>query len=516
MNRRGPHRDLDDAARENLVNDIRSKITKLEDEIERKGKNRGSTDHRALGEHMGRFWSGTGKEAKTRDAVNSMAIPKKTDTEPQKYAYKSTEMAEALRSHHARVQLLDLDIDEDLREEVTQKVLGNITAQDDETTETLGERLTNLEIRTAIRKSPNHKAPGMDGIPSEYYKKLLERHEAASENEKKNRADIAHLLTRVYNDIEIHGVSKGAESFSEGWLCPIYKNRGDKRDPAAYRPITVLNSRYKIFTSALMYKLSEIAPKMIHEDQAGFVPGRSIMDQVDQLQLMMELCETRKINGVIVALDQEKAYDRIRHDYLWKVLEANNIPESFISTIRSLYTGATTRMMVNGELSSPLTITRGVRQGDPISCLLFNLAIEPLAEMIRREGKLKGLEVPSANEQATRVIVSLFADDTTVFLSKEDKYRDLLAVLDEWCIASGAKFNIDKTWIYPVGTEEYRREVADLSKIDANDAEVFPIKTHILRDGESHKHLGAYIGYDFDLMSIWSDVRCHKRYQSNT
>jgi len=100
--------------------------------------------------------------------------------------------------------------------------------------------------------------------------------------------------------------------------------------------------------------------------------------------------------------------------------------------------------MINGELSTKYKITRGVRQGDPISCLLFNLAIEPLANMIRHSEKLQGLETQTANKEIDRLIISLFADDTTVFLNKEDKWQDLNDLLDTWCIASGAKFNIGK------------------------------------------------------------------------
>jgi len=195
---------------------------------------------------------------------------------------------------------------------------------------------------------------------------------------------------------------------------------------------------------------------LIHPDQAGFIPGRRIMDQIDLAQLVTELCETTEQNGVIIALDQEKAYDRIRHDYLWKVLEANGIPPQFIQTIQHLYTGAKTKVMVNGMLSEDFEVTRGVRQGDPISCILFNLAIEPLANMIRNSNKIKGLTTELANEELRKIIISLFADDTTVYLSEQDKMGDLKEILDTWCIASGAKFNEQKTVVVPVGTKEYR------------------------------------------------------------
>lgn len=85
-------------------------------------------------------------------------------------------------------------------------------------------------------------------------------------------------------------------------------------------------------------------------------------------------------NGVIIGLDQEKAYDKVCHDYLWKTLAKYNIPNCFIKTVKSLYENARTVVIINGVTSAPFNVSRGVRQGDPLSCLLFNIAIEPLAK----------------------------------------------------------------------------------------------------------------------------------------
>jgi hypothetical protein len=181
-----------------------------------------------------------------------------------------------------------------------------------------------------------------------------------------------------------------------------------------YRPVTLLNCDYKIFTKALSLKLAETAPSIIHRDQAGFVPGRSIIDQVKLTEAIINYAEFEEQNGVIIALDQERAYDKVKHNYLWAALQKVNFPHHFINIVKSLYEKAYTSVVINGVRSSRYRVTHGVRQGDPLSCLLFNLAIEPLAQMIRAselEGfKCSGLEY--------RVIVSLFEDDTTVYLSK--------------------------------------------------------------------------------------------------
>jgi hypothetical protein len=195
-----------------------------------------------------------------------------------------------------------------------------------------------------------------------------------------------------------------------------------------------------------------VAPSLLHKNQAGFVPGRQISEQTKLIRMIMALAEQTGKNGLVVSLDQEKAYDKVNHEYIWKTLDKFEIPEEFIQIIRNLYGSVETVVMVNGFKSAPYKVIPGVRQGDPLSCLVFDLAIEPLAATLRASN-LKGYDIPGLEE---RLIVNLFADDTTVFLSKTDKFSDLQNILDLWCTASTAKFNINKTAIIPIGTEEYR------------------------------------------------------------
>ena len=120
--------------------------------------------------------------------------------------------------------------------------------------------------------------------------------------------------------------------------------------------------------------------------------------------------------------------------------------------VKSLYENAFTQVMINGHLSSEYKVTRGVRQGDPMSCLLFDLAIEPLATSIRKSN-LKGYnDIPGVRD---KLITTLFADDTTVFLHEDDELEALEKILDQWCMASTAVFNIAKTQLLPIGKKEY-------------------------------------------------------------
>ena len=153
--------------------------------------------------------------------------------------------------------------------------------------------------------------------------------------------------------------------------------------------------------------------------------GRKIKDQTELVQLMLDRCEAFEKNGVIVCLDQEKAYDKIRHDFIWKILQKLNFPEHFIKTIKTLYENDKTTVVINGVLSEMYMITRGVRQGDPLFCHIFNLAIESLASMFRQSA-LVGFKI---KREVERLVTTLFADDTTVYLSEQDSFDDLQLIL---------------------------------------------------------------------------------------
>src|ERR1700761_7313540 len=110
----------------------------------------------------------------------------------------------------------------------------------------------------------------------------------------------------------------------------------------------------------------------------------------------------------------------------------------FTDTVKSLYENAYTQVAINGVMSTPFKVTRGICQGDPLSCLLFDLAIEPLVCMMRNSDDLEGLDIPRMEE---KLIVNLFTDDTTVYLKSQDRFDSLEVILAQWCAASGAKFN---------------------------------------------------------------------------
>lgn len=467
-----------------------------------------ATRNRVEGETVSKYWTAINKDQKPRDVIYALFQLGSDPAHPE-LVTRSDEMAELAKTHHDQLQQAGPHHPEDVRQRAIDDALDTVdTFASNADKARLAQRLSQNEVREALKESATGKAAGLDGITYELWKTLASvkttRKIVIRTPGKAPRAssfDYIKVITSVFNDIEKYGVLPGS-SFADGWICPLYKKK-DKRDIANYRPITLLNTDYKLFTKALTMKLCKVAPSIIHPDQAGFVPGRNITDQTRLAHDMLAYAECEELNGMIVALDQEKAYDKISHDYLWKTLERFNLPMNFINAVRSLYENAYSVACINGVMSERFKVTRGVRQGDPLSCLLFDLAIEPLACMLRKS-TLQGFRIPHVRE---RLITRLFADDTTVYLSENDNYETLTEILSTWCIAARAKFNIAKTQVIPIGSPEYRTRLHASNQI--NPTSRIPEDVDIVdwREGVATRILGAFIGYNIsEQANPWTPV----------
>jgi hypothetical protein len=224
-------------------------------------------------------------------------------------------MAELARDYHNDLQFDESELNLTQKDQDISKVLDEIGQPELAIgLHDLAKELTEEDILTALRESASGKAASLDGLPTEFWAKLHEMYltskkdaedrtsrAAAHVEPVKRTFNIVALLTRVYNDIERNGVVPGTE-FAKGWMCTIYKKK-DVTDIANYRPITVLNTNYKIFTKALTAKVSRVASHLIHPNQAGFMKGRKISDQIFLAMEMVEYAEDQLEDGAILALD---------------------------------------------------------------------------------------------------------------------------------------------------------------------------------------------------------------------
>jgi len=232
-------------------------------------------------------------------------------------------MVKLARDFHENLQREDapqpLSIEE--RETILEEVLQSIPALQhlpEPAHSPLNWEVSEDHVQCALKLSKDGTAAGLDGCPNELWKALQCCFENANQ-ENRPAFNIVNALTILFCDIQKHGIDDHT-NFAEGWMCPIYKKK-DPTDIRNYRPITVLNTDYKILTKVLAVQLMDHTDTLIHEDQARFIPGRSIFNHIRLAKAIINYAKITEENGAIIALDQEKAYNRIHHDYLWKVLD---------------------------------------------------------------------------------------------------------------------------------------------------------------------------------------------------
>jgi len=350
------------------------------------------------------------------------------------------------------------------------------------------------EILALKDKMPNT-APGPDGIPYYFWKELTRRLSALA-GSKAPLPLFWSVFQDLTEDIRTRGTSR--LGFKDANVSLFYK-KGDPTLVSNYRPISSMNTDCKMYTNLVNNRLAPWAVSKIHDDQKGFVPGRLMSDHTRLATEVAHLCDSTDTDGYIVGLDQAKAYDRVDQSWLLSVLRAVGIPLPLLNVIRDILPSCRSRVRVNSGLSEPFFLKRGVRQGDPLSCLLYNFSIEPLAMRLR--AKIRGISVfglPHAK-------VMLYADDTNLFLSPEDSLPGVAACLTSTSYAIGSRFNLDKTDVKPIGSAEFKQSAFDnplAFQTSLPGAYVLPPSAPL-------RILGVWVGSEDFAAPRWAQIEAH-------
>ncbi|XP_052565823.1 uncharacterized protein LOC128093352 [Culex pipiens pallens] len=232
------------------------------------------------------------------------------------------------------------------------------------------------------------------------------------------------LIVRIWESEQL------PEEWKEGVICPIYK-KGDKLDCENYRAITILNAAYKVFSQILFSRLSPIAEDFVGSYQAGFVVGRSTTDQIFTVRQILQKCREYQVPTHHLFIDFKAAYDSVDREELWKIMDENGFPGKLIRLTRMTMDGARCCVKISGAESDSFPSLGGLRQGDGISCLCFNVVLEGV---MRRAGfNMRGTIFSKSNQ------FICYADDMDIV------GRTLKAVADAY---TGLKREAEKCSIY--------------------------------------------------------------------
>ena len=209
----------------------------------------------------------------------------------------------------------------------------------------------------------------------------------------------------------------------------------------------MLNVDTKLISKTLASRLKEVLPTLISPQQTAYVKGRNISESGRLISDILEICDNQNINGYMVTMDIEKAFDSLDHDFLLTVLEKIGFGNFFISWIKILLSNQESCVVNGGRTTKYFPLERGARQGDPISAYLFIIALEVLLIMLRNNPDIKGLQFFNHV-----FLYTAYADDSTFFVTDISSVKEIICCFSIFTQFSGLKPNLSKCEVAGIGS----------------------------------------------------------------
>lgn len=342
------------------------------------------------------------------------------------------------------------DLDEDKMERLVHTYVQRCLS--DEERDSVEGIITKDEIMIALKGMKNNKSPGLDGLPREFY--VVMWHELGNE------------LSDVIANICL--MDQLPESWTEGLVTTMFKEKGDIRDLKNWRPLTLLNTDYKIMTKALANRMRKVSPHLVSPDQSCGLKDRFLHDQLYFIRDFIQYFNETSKTGLTISIDQEKCFDRIDHRLIHVILKKYNFGPTMRSLIRTIYQDMKSRVLVNGLITEPFRVSRSVRQGDGLSMSLAVLVGELLGEMLKKNMEIVPICLPNSVPKC----VAQYADDTSIITSNVKCLNSLWKTLRRYENVTGARVNEAKTEIMLVGkwTPKKRKEIPERYRMLVKDS----------------------------------------------
>ena len=231
-------------------------------------------------------------------------------------------------------------------------------------------------------------------------------------------------------------------------VASLYK-KGDPNNLENYRPISLLNTLFKIIASVIKMRIEEAVEQKIMQSQFGFRVGKDTTQAIHIARRIQEYAERAGIRGTMIFLDWEKTFDKISHEMLTHVLISYNVPQHILSLIQDMYKSPKFHVVIDGTSSEQHVQKAGIRQGCPLSPYLFLLVMHRIFEQV---GELKyNMALCAKRKTFETVDISnidfseiLFADDTLIFAAEPKSLEALLWSIEIISDAYGLRLNRTK------------------------------------------------------------------------
>lgn len=292
------------------------------------------------------------------------------------------------------------------------------------------------EVHSTIKGLATNRASGPDGLTNEF----LQKYWAVM------KVDIIHMFERL---------QEGNLDLKEVNCANVIMLRKSEMSFTVndYRPISIINLIPKVLSKVLSNRLSGILPELISKNQTAFIQGRFIAENFIATRELLHHVSRSRRPTIFSKIDFNKAFDSIEWGFLIEVMRARSFPVRWIGWIKTLLETASTRILINGEATDYFKQERGLRQGDPISPMLFILAINVLQQMVRVLNE--NIKCP-ISEKVKEALVGLQYADDTVFIANGDPSTliGFKLLLRSFMAISGLKINFAKSSMVPFNMQQ--------------------------------------------------------------
>lgn len=338
------------------------------------------------------------------------------------------ENEELIRSFYSNLynKIHENDLDE--------SVLNNMEKLNETEIHQINRPLTIDELKRTV-DGMKDSAPGPDGIPYSYIKFFWE--------------ELGQRLLNSWN----YGIQIGklTQSHTESLLKLLPKPGKDLSEIKNWRPITLSNCDIKIITKTLAAKITKEAARIISGTQTAYIKGRQITDNIRMLKAALDANKLEQMNGIIMALDAQKAFDSLRHDFIKAVFKKIGL-DNFIPVFELLYKDNKTKILINGKICDGYAINNGVKQGDALSCIIFILCMEPILRNIEKNRMIRPIQTEKIDFTWPKVFG--YADDINLVIKNDIiSIREVFKEYEKFSRSSGLFLNADKTEIMKISCE---------------------------------------------------------------
>ena len=227
----------------------------------------------------------------------------------------------------------------------------NIRKLSETESKSIEQPITLAELSLALKNMKNNKSPGLDGFPADFYKFFWIK-----------------LKYFVYRSINLClNMGELSTTMRQCVITCLPKGEKPREYLKNWRPISLLNVSYKLISAAVANRLKSILNPIISNTQTGFLAGQSITETTRLIYDIMSHCEVNKVDGLLMLIDFEKAFDSVSWAFLYKVLTFFNFETNIQNIIKTLNKNITSSITQCGYLSEFFPIGRGCRQGEPIA-----------------------------------------------------------------------------------------------------------------------------------------------------